>query len=211
MKKLIALVAVLIMVLAFAGCDKQQPVKDLPVPEYPLSKEVIEDAIAKVGLPETLTIEENIPHQAEGAESTLYVLRHPTEDLFDGICMEIISHKYDGYSNTYGLDDCVILGIGISTIDQNEDYTREEVEQAIRFATYLVWQDESDTRIHDIFIKEFDAFLENEEFYRKTHGASSPIIEDEIDGVQYIVTYTPIEEQMKFKIRFEVPLVTNDN
>jgi len=74
----------------------------------------------------------------------------------------------------------------------------------------LFWQDESDTRIYDVFIKEFDAFVENEEHYRKTHGASSPFIEDEIDGVHYMVGYTPIDEQMKFKINFQIPLETND-
>ena len=124
--------------------------------------------------------------------------------------MEIISHKYAD-SDIPGLDNCIILGIGISSIDQNEAYSREEVAQAIRFATYLFWQDESDTRIYESFIKEFDAFIENEEHYRKAHGASSPVIEDEIDGVQYIVSYTPIDEQMKFKIRFQIPLGTNNN
>jgi hypothetical protein len=158
-----------------------------------------------------LTINEDTPHHAECAESTLFVLRHPTVDWFDGICMETISHKYDGASNIYGFDDCAILGISVSSIDQNEIYTREEVEQAIRFATYLVWQDESDTRIYDIFIKEYDAFVENEEAYRKTHGASSPIIEDEMDGVQYIIAYTPTDAQTKLKIRFQVPLSTGSN
>ena len=99
----------------------------------------------------------------------------------------------------------------VSSIDQNEIYAREEVEQAIRFATYLVWQDESDTRIFDIFIKEFDSFVKDEEYYRNAHGASSPNIEDEMDGVQYLIAYTPIDEQMKFKIRFQIPLRKNGN
>ena len=208
MKKLISFILAMVCVLSLVGCSKQlkeEPPKDLPVPEYPLSKETIETAMQKIGLPESLVVEEATPHQAEGAKSTLFILRHPDAEIFDGICMEIISHKYAD-SNIPGLDNCIILGMGISSIDQNEAYTREEVEQAIRFATYLFWKDESDTRIYDIFVKEFDAFIENEEHYRKTHGASSPVIEDEIDGVQYIVTYTPIDEQMKFKIRFQVPL-----
>lgn len=206
MKKLLVFVSAMVCVLSLVGCGKQPQTeaqtKKLPVPEYPLSKEVIEAAISKAGLPGDLIIEEDVPHQAEGAESTLYILRHPTEDVFDGVCMEIISHKY-GETNTPGLENCVILGIGVASIDQNETYTREEVEQALRFATYLFWQDESDTRIYDSFIEDFDSFLEDEEFYRKTHGASSPFIEEELDGVQYIVTYTPIEEQMMFKIRFQ--------
>ena len=214
MKKLLAFVLAMVCVLSLVGCNKQptvdEPPKDLPVPEYPLSKETIETAIEKIGLPEGLVVEEATPHQAEGAKSTLFILRHPDAEIFDGMCMEIISHKYAD-SDIPGLDNCIILGIGISSIDQNEAYTREEVEQAIRFATYLFWQDESDTRIYDIFVKEFDAFIENEEHYRKTHGASSPVIENEIDGVQYIVSYTPIDEQMKFKIRFQIPLGTNNN
>ena len=214
MKKLLAFVLAMACVLSLVGCSKQQkveePPKDLPVPEYPLNRETIETAMEKIGLPESLVVEEATPHQAEGAKSTLFILRHPDAEIFDGMCMEIISHKYAD-SDIPGLDNCIILGIGISSIDQNEAYTREEVEQAIRFATYLFWQDESDTRIYDIFIKEFDAFIENEEHYRKTHGASSPFIEDEIDGVQYMVTYTPIDEQMKFKIRFQVPLMNNEN
>ena len=213
MKKLLAFVLAMVCVLALVGCNKQptvdEPPKDLPVPEYPLSKETIETAIEKIGLPEGLVVEAT-PHQAEGAKSTLFILRHPDAEIFDGMCMEIISHKYAD-SDIPGLDNCIILGIGISSIDQNEAYTREEVEQAIRFATYLFWQNKSDTRIYDIFIEEFDAFIENEEHYRKTHGASSPVIEDEIDGVQYIVSYTPIDEQMKFKIRFQIPLGTNNN
>lgn len=213
MKKLLAFVLAMVCVLSLIGCSKQQkaeePPKDLPVPEYPLNQETIETAMEKIGLPEGLVIEESTPHQAEGAESTLYILRHPDADLFGGVCMEIISHKY-GDSDITGLDNCIILGIGISSIDKSEEYTREEVEQAIRFATYLFWQDESDTRIYDIFIKEFDAFIENEEHYRKTHGASSPFIEEDIDGVHYMVAYTPIDEQVKLKIRFKVPLGTND-
>lgn len=145
MKKLLASVLAMICVLSLVGCGKQPQteaqIKELPVPEYPLSKEVIEAAISKAGLPGDLIIEEDVPHQAEGAESTLYILRHPTEDLFDGVCMEIISHKY-GETNIPGLENCVILGIGVASIDQNEAYTREEVEQALRFATYLFWQDE---------------------------------------------------------------------
>ena len=215
MKKMISLVIAIVCVLSLVGCGKQPqlevPPKDLPVPEYPLSKEVIEAAMEEAGLPEDLVVEEAVPHQPEGAESTLYILQNPTAELFDGVCMEIISHKYDGDSNAYGFDDCVILGIGISTIDQSEDFTREEVEKAIRLATYLVWQDESDTRIYDAFIKEFDSFVKDEESYRKTHGASSPFIEEDIDGVHYMVAYTPIDEQMKFKINFQVPLAASDN
>ena len=214
MKKLLAFVLAMVFVLSLVGCSKQlkaeEPPKNLPVPEYPLNRETIETAMEKIGLPESLVVEEAIPHQAEGAKSTLFILRHPDSEIFDGTCMEIISHKYAD-SDIPGLDNCIILGIGISSIDQNEAYTREEVEQAIRFATYLFWQNESNTRIYDIFIKEFDAFIENEEHYRKTHGASSPIIEDEIDGVQYIVACTPADEQMKFKIRFQIPLGTNSN
>lgn len=214
MKKMLTFVMAILCILSLVGCGKQpqaeMPPKDLPVPEYPLGKEAVETAMKKIGLPENLVVEEATPHQAEGAKSTLYILRHPDAEIFDGLCMEIISHKYAD-SDIPGLDNCVILGIGIASIDQNEAYTREEVAQALRFAMYLFWQEESDTRIYDIFIKEFDAFLENEENYRKTHGASSPFIEDEIDGVQYIVTYTPIDEQMKFKIRFKVPLMNNEN
>ena len=214
MKKLLAFVLAMVFVLSLVGCSKQlkaeEPPKNLPVPEYPLNRETIETAMEKIGLPESLVVEEAIPHQAEGAKSTLFILRHPDSEIFDGTCMEIISHKY-GDSDITGLDNCIILGIGISSIDKSEEYTREEVEQAIRFATYLFWQDESDTRIYDIFIKEFDSFIENEEHYRKAHGASSPHIEDEIDGVQYIVAYTPIDEQVKLKIRFKVPLGKNSN
>jgi len=214
MKKLLALVLAMVCLLSLIGCSKQpkveEPPKDLPVPEYPLSKETIETAMKKAGLPEGLVIEESTPHQAEGAESTLYILPHPDSVIFDGICREIISHKY-GDSDIPGLDNCIILGIAISSIDQNEFYTREEVEQAIRLAIYLVWQDESDTRIFDVFIKEFDSFVKDEEHYRSTHGASSPNIEGEMDGVQYLVAYTPIDEQMKFKIRFQIPVEASGN
>jgi len=214
MKKLLMLVLAVVCVLSFVGCSMQtqteEPPKNLPVPEYPLRKEALEAAMQKAGLPDNLTVEEITPHQAKGAESTSYILRHPTEELFGGVCMEIISHKY-GDSDIPGLDDCVILGVGVASIDQNESYTRKEVEQAIRFAAYLFWQDESDTRIYDLFIDDFDAFVEDEDVYRKTHGGASPHIEEELDGVQYIVAYTPIDEQMKFKIRFQVPVVESDN
>ena len=211
MKKILSSVLAWICVLSLIGCSKQPQTevqaKDLPVPVYPLRKEVITEAITKAGLPESLIIEEEIPHQANGAESTLYILRHSGLDLFDGTCMEILSHKY-GNSDIPGLDNCIILGIGFASIDRDAVFTREEVAQALRFASYLFWQDEQDTRLYDSFIKEFDAFVKNEEHYRQSHGGASPFMEGELDGVQYILAYTPIEEQTKFKIRFSAP-VTN--
>lgn len=211
MKKIMAYVLALLCIVSLIGCGKQsQPeahTKNLPVPMYPLRKESITEAIKTAGLPEDLTIEEETPHRAEGAESTLYILRHPTLDLPDSVCMEIISHKY-GESNIPELNNCSILGIGFASIDQDAVFSREEAAQAIRFASYLFWEDEQDTRLYDSFIKEFDAFVENEEHYRQTHGGASPFMEGQLDGVQYILAYTPIEEQMKFKIRFSAP-VTN--
>lgn len=207
MKRLIALVLTTVCIVCLIGCGKQpqtnEQLKDLPIQKYPLSKETIEVAIEKVELPSDLTItEEDVLLEVEDRESTLYVLRHPTTELFDGLCMNIISHNSD---------ESVMLGISVASIDKNEEYTREEVEKAIRFATYLFWQDEDDTRLYDLFIKEYDAFIADEEGYRKAHGASSPCIEGEIDGVQYIIAYTPIDEQLEFKINFEVSVMPNDN
>lgn len=186
MRKIIRFVSALICILLLAGCGKQQQNKELPVPEYPLRKELIKAAAEKCGLPGNLTIEENELLKYEGIESTSYTLRHPTKDLFAGFCLGILTHKSAEFTS---------LGLSFSTIDQTEEFTTEEIEQAIRFGTYLFWQDEDDTRIHEAFIKEY------------VYG--QPLLfEIEIDGIDCQIAYTPSHHQPKLKIAFSTDMET---
>ena len=184
MKKIIALVLVLICTLSLVGCNEKQQAKELPVPTYPLSQEMIEEAIAKVGLPDNLTVEVNDLLEYEGIQSASYTLRHPAKDLFAGACMGILSHKSDKFTS---------LGLTISTIDQTEEFTKEEVELAIRLATYLFWQDENDTRILDAFMKDY---VDGQPY----------LFEKEIDGIDCQIAYTPNNSQPKLKIAFSTDM-----
>ena len=185
MKKMLALILALLCLFSLAGCGKQQA-KDLPVPEYPLSKELVEEAIIKCALPENLTVEINDLLEYEGIQSSSYTLRHPTKDLFAGMCLGILSHKAEEFTS---------LGITVSSIDQTEDFTKAEVEQSIRFATYLFWQDENDTRILDAFMKKLEE--------------GQPLKwEQEIDGVDCQLSYNPNQRQPKFQIAFSTDMET---
>lgn len=186
MKKLIASVLILVCVFSFAGCGKQQQAKELPVSEYPLNKEMVEEAITKCGLPDNLTVEENELPGYEGVKSTSYTLRYPTKELFAGACMGILSHKADEFTS---------VGLTISTIDQTEEFTKEELEKAIYFATYLFWQGENDTRILDAFMK---GYVDGQSY----------LFEKEIDGIDCQIAYTPDNRQPKLKIAFSTDMET---
>lgn len=183
MKKRILLLLI-VFGISLAGCAEQNQTVSLPVSEYPLSKELVEIAVEKSGLPDNLAIEENDILEYEGITSTSYTLRHPTKDLFAGSCMGILSHKADEFTS---------LGLTISTIDQTEDFTKEEIEQAIRFATYLFWQDENDTRIYDAFMKEYV-------------DGQPLLFEKEMDGIDCQIAYTPNNRQPKLKIAFSTDM-----
>ena len=185
MKKSMALVLALLCVLSLVGCSAQQA-KELPVPQYPLSQERVEEAMAKCGLPDNLSVEVNELLEYEGIQSTSYTLRHPTKDLFAGMCMGILTHKAEKFTS---------LGITVSSIDQNEDFTKEELEQAIRFATYLFWQDENDTRILDAFMVKLEE--------------GQPLSwELEVDGIDCQIIYKPEQRQPKFQIAFSTNMET---
>lgn len=186
MRKLIALVLTFICVCCLIGCGEKKQTKELPVPEYPLSKEMVEDAIAKAGLPNSLTVEENDLLKYEGIKSTSYTLRHPTKEIFAGACMGILSHKADEFTS---------VGLTISSIDQTEELTKEELEQAICFATYLFWQDENDRRILDAFMKDY---VEGQPY----------LFEEEIDGIDCRIAYTPDNRQPKLNIAFSTDMET---
>ena len=185
MRKFAALVLVLACALSLAGCGKEHA-KDLPVPEYPISQELVARAMEKAGLPDNLRIEENDILEYEGVSSTSYTLRHPTKDLYAGACMGILSHRAEAFSS---------LGITVSTIDQTEEITEEEIRQTIAFAVYLFWQDEKDSRILDGFMKEY---VEGE----------SLKWEKKIDGVDCRIIYNPQQRQPKFQIAFSTDMET---
>jgi len=184
LKKMFALVFLLLCLLFFVGCGEQQQAKELPVPAYPLSKELVATAIEKTDLPSNLSIEENDLLEYEGIASTSYTLRHPTKDLFAGACMGILSHKSDKFTS---------LGLTISTIDQTEELTGVELEQAVRFATYLFWEDEHDTRILDSFMK---GYVDGQPY----------LFEEEIDGIDCQIAYAPNNRQLKLKIAFSTDM-----
>lgn len=184
MKKLTALLLVLIWALGVTGCGQEQVRKVIPVPEYPLRREVLEAAMTEIGLPDDLTVEENDLLEYEGIESTSFTLRHPTKEVFAGACMGILTHRSDQFTS---------IGITVSSIDQEEAFSKEEIELAIRFATYLFWQDGTDTRVYDAFMEEY------------TEG--EPLFwENEIDGIDCTLAYTPDQRQPKFKIAFSTDM-----
>ena len=172
--------------VVFAGCGGKEQAKELPVPEYPISVELVAEAMGKAGLPEGLSIEINDLLEYEGVSSTSYTLRHPTKDLYAGACMGILSHKAEEFSS---------LGVTVSTIDQREELTEEEIRQAIDFAVYLFWQDEEDSRISDAFMKEYEE-------------GQSLRLDKEIDGVDCRIIYNPQQRQPKFQIAFSTDMET---
>lgn len=185
MKKCISALLVAVTVL-LAGCGAGKTDKALPVPEYPISKELVQEAIDVTGMPDDLSIEVNDLLKYEGIESTSYTLRHPTKDLFAGMCLGILTHKAEAFTS---------LGITVSSIDQQEDFTKEEIAQSIRFATYLFWQDADDTRILDAFMKKY--------------ADGEPMVwEKKIDGIDCQIIYKPDQRQTKFQIAFSTDMET---
>lgn len=183
MKKKMSLFLISLM-LCLAGCGNQEKAAQLPVPEYPLSKEVIEVAMEKVSLPSDLTLEENNCDVPEDIKSTSFTLRHPTKDLFVGHCLSILTHKADKFTS---------IGITVSSIDQEESFTDIEMEQAIRFATYLFWQDENDMEIYNAFMKDY---VEGEQI----------TWEKEIDGIDCKID---VYDSDSAPIRFQIAFSTN--
>ena len=183
MRKMISLLLISLMV-CFVGCGNQKRAVHLPVPEYPLSKDVIEIAMEKVSLPSNLTIEENDCDDPEDIKSSSFTLRHPTKDLFAGHCLSILTHKADKFTS---------IGITVSSIDQEESFTDIEMEQAIRFATYLFWQDENDMEIYNAFMKDY---VEGEQI----------TWEKEIDGIDCKID---VYDSDSAPIRFQIAFSTN--
>lgn len=184
MKKYIAMLLAVLTVL-LAGCGGT-PAKELPVPAYPLSQELVQEAMDVTGMPDDLSIEVNDLLKYEGIDSTSYTLRHPTKDLFAGMCLGILTHKAAEFTS---------LGITISSIDQQEALSREEIEQSIRFATYLFWQDETDTRILDAFMKKYQ-------------DGESLLWEKKVDGIDCQIAYNPEQRQTKLQIAFSTDMET---
>lgn len=74
-------------------------------------------------------------------------------------------------------------------LTRNEIFTEKEIEQAIYFATYLFWEDESDTRLYEEFINDFDI-------------DEKIVWETEIDGIYCRIIYNPDAHQPKCTIAF---------
>lgn len=186
----VAMVAIVSLTVFASACGITEIINYLNSDLYqrfPISKEVVEIAMEKVDLPNDLMIQENellvnILQIENGIDGKEFTLLRSTKDLYDGKCMNVISHKSE---------ESIVLGLELFSIDQEEYCTEKELEQAIRFATYLFWQDESETRVYDIFMKEY---VEGEKIY----------LEDKIDGIQYQIAYLPDSEGAKFKIKFKV-------
>ena len=144
------LILLCVLVCCLSGCGKVNESVELPVPDYPLSKDFISEAIKKSSLPENLLIKENDYTKIEGVKTSFYSIEHPTEEgmpPYLAHCMGLLSHKSDEFSS---------VGLTISSIDQDrENFSEEEMKTAICFATYLFWGKENDTRIYDAFMKDY--------------------------------------------------------
>lgn len=185
MRKQIA--SLLVLLILLAGCSRQ-PNPNLPAHDYPLSKELVEAAIGQCGLPGDLSVEVNDLVKYEGIESTSYTLRHPTKDVFAGCCLGILTHKAEAFTS---------LGIILSTIDQMEETTQEEIRQTIRYAAYLFWGEE-DPGIESAFFKQY------------TQG--QPLVwEKKIDGIDCRLVYNPNARQGQFQIAFSTDMKTQLN
>lgn len=185
MKKQIVLLLVLLLLLT--GCSGQSS-NSLPAHDYPVSKEVVEAAIETCALPGDLTVEVNDLLEYEGIESTSFTLRHPTKDVFAGACMGILTHRAEAFTS---------LGITLSTIDQKEETSEEEIRQAIAFASYLFWG-EKDPGIADRFFKEY--------------VPDEPLLwEKKIDGIDCRLVYNPNARQGQFQIAFSTDMETQLN
>ncbi|MBQ3104829.1 MAG: hypothetical protein IJC59_03085 [Lachnospiraceae bacterium] len=184
MRRAAVVILVLGSVLSLVGCGKWKKAKELPVHEYPLTKETVEAALEKGGLPEYLTVEENDLVAQEGIASASYTLRHPAREVFAGHSMGILSHKAEAFTS---------LGLTVSTIDQREEFTKEEIEQSICFAESLFWQEEAENRILELFMKEY---AEGQPY----------LFEKEIDGIDCQIAYTPNQRQPKLKVAFSTDM-----
>ena len=181
MRKQIALLLVLFLIL-LAGCSGQSN-PDLPAQDYPLTQDVVEAAMEQCGLPGDLTVETNDLLKYEGIESTSYTLRHPTKDVFAGACMGILTHKSEAFTS---------LGINLSTIDQSEETTDEEIRQTIRYAVYLFWGEE-DPGIEEAFFKQY---VQGEPLQW----------EKKFDGIDCQLVYNPDARQGQFQIAFSTDM-----
>lgn len=145
----------------------------LPVPEYPLTQEVLSDAMAQYGLPEELYIEET-EFDFEGMDSSSYTVRDPGKTANAGACFNILSHK-SGEDRS--------IGLSLATLDAAEELTAEECQTAIRMVTTLYGGFRNDERVCDKLRKAYDF---TEEF----------TWEQTVDGVEVQIAFYPERNRM---------------
>lgn len=175
-------------ILFLSGCGAKNSSVELPVPEYPLSEEFIQDAILKCSLPDDLMIEVNDYIKTEGVDTTFYTLKHPIEEglpPYLANCMGLLSHKSEKFSS---------VGLTISSIDKDhETFTEDEMKKAISFATYLLWEETNEAKVYDVFMKDY---VPGEQI----------LWEKEIDGIDCQIKYNPNDMTPIFVIGFSTDL-----
>lgn len=147
--------------------------------------------------PLDLTFEENECIEAEGIESSSFTLRHPNKDIYAGNCLGILSHEAEAFTS---------VGITVASIDQDAAFSEQEMEQAIRFATYLFWGDEKENRVYDAFMKEYKPG-EKITWKKQIDGIGCEIVYDPQCNHAFQIAYSTnletqlelIEESMKAK------------
>lgn len=140
-KKASLFLGILMLILLFAQYREWA----LLEPEYPLKEERIYEAMESCKFPDSMIIEKNdYHHQRVGINTTSFTLKYPTQEVFAGHCIGILSHQ-NGKERS--------LGLNISTIDKDERFSMEECQQAIQFASYLFWG--RDLHLYESFSEEW--------------------------------------------------------
>lgn len=137
----IAVVTGMIAVFTMVILLVSQPKEKLPEPEYPLNEDTITEAMGAYGYPASLYIEVNEYTDYSEMESRSYTVRDKDKSLFAGFCFGILTHKTGEHRG---------LGISFSTIDREEDFSEEELQKAVRLATFLFGGFTDDMQVYDM-------------------------------------------------------------
>ncbi len=171
--------SILLLGLLFAGCSEK-----LPMTEFPLKKEIIEENLSewKEGY-QVLLEGENV---SDGYEVSVYKLYNPSNNMFLSASL-----------NTIAKDDYRRLAISFMHSSNPEAITGDEMEKAIEFATKLYGGFSNEQAIVSAFKKEYPHT--NSTVYDMDHSSitdpavimllnkSSTVWEKEIEGQHVII------------------------
>lgn len=121
--------------------------ENLLIHEYPVSENLLIEAMQNYAFPKDLYIEVSEYTDYDNIDSTAYTIRSPNRDVFAGLCVGIVSHKA---GNDRG------IGFTFYTIDRKEEFSKEEFRLAIQFASYLFGGFSSDLQVYNNCIQDYN-------------------------------------------------------